>query len=165
MRLKQASGNLWDFGTSPAIWSELFLNYSSILVNFFGVAFLSLFYVLLKFHDQILKLGRIYEWQNAVLPLAIDFHTSITTVNHTDVEAWSDLSQTWIYQYCTAIHTLKKPGMGANKRSATSNQEGRPAAKKGTGETCRNFNTKGCTFAKCAREHKCTECNSKDHAS
>ena len=162
MKLKRASGNLRDFGPSPAIWSESFLKYSSILVNFFGVAFPSLFYVLLKFHDQILKLGRIYEWQNAVFPLAIDFHTSITTVNHTDVEAWADLSQTWIYQYCTATHTLKGPGIGSNKRAATTNLE-RPTAKKGMGETCRNFNTKGCTFAKCVQEHKCTECNSKDH--
>ena len=96
MRLKQASGNLRDFGTSSAIWSELFLNYSSILVNFFGVAFLSLFYAFLKFHDQILKLGRIYEWQNAVFPLAIDFHTSITPVNHTNVETLWGLCLTLI---------------------------------------------------------------------
>ena len=162
MKLKRASENLRDFGASPAIWSESFLNYSSILVNFFGAPFPLLFYVLLKFHDQILKLSQIYEWQNAVLPLAIDFHTSITTANHTDVEAWADLSQTWIYQYCTATHTLKGPGIGSNKQAATTNLEG-PTAKKGTGEICRNFNTKGCTFTKCVREHKCTECNSKDH--
>lgn len=159
MKLKRVTGSLRDFGPNWEIWSESFLNYAMVMVDFFGPTFPSLCRALLLFHAKVRKLSKIYEWQSAILPLALDFHTEITTTNHTDIEAWS-LPQDWIDQYCSPHHVLSS---SLKKRSATASLDG-PTTKKPLGETvCRNFNTKGCTWDKCAREHKCTECSSKEH--
>ena len=162
MKLKRVTGTLRDFGSTWDIWSESFINYCMILVDFFGTTFPTLHRVLLLYYTKVRKLSKIYEWQTAILPLAIDYHTEITTGNHTDVEAWT-LPQDWIDQYCSPTHILAASST-SKKRSATTSLQG-PAAKKGTGEVCRNFNSKGCTYKECVREHKCSECNSKDHGS
>lgn len=100
MRLKRVTRTLLDYGSTMEIWSEAFINYSMIMMDFFNADFPLLIRVLLLFHKRIRKLSKIYEWQNAVLPLAINFHPKITTVNHTNTEAWT-LPQKWIDQYCT----------------------------------------------------------------
>ncbi|MCJ1427049.1 hypothetical protein MMC29_004952, partial [Sticta canariensis] len=61
MKLKRATRNLCDFGPSLDTWSEAFLNYSMIMVDFFGVAFPSLFRVLSIFHQKICSLSKIYD--------------------------------------------------------------------------------------------------------
>lgn len=159
MKLKRVTGTLRDFGSSLDIWSEAFLNYSMIMVDFFGVAFPSLFRALSIFHQKIRSLSKIHEWQGAVLPLAIDYHTEVITGTPTNSEDWT-VPQTWIDQYCSPHHVLSN--LSSKKRTATTNAEGH-ASKKVAGEVCRNFNTKGCTFKECNREHKCSECSSKDH--
>lgn len=88
MKIKKVTGTLRDFGNTIDIWSDGFLNYPMELVDFFGVASPSLFRSLLMFHYKIRQLSRIYEWQHAVYPLAIDYHTEITTGIHSDVDAW-----------------------------------------------------------------------------
>lgn len=152
-------GTLRDFGSTFGIWSECFINYCMIMMDFFGAAFPTLFRVLLLFHNKIQELSEIYEWQNAVLPLAIDYHASITAGNHTDVKAWT-LPQHWIDHYCASQYNLNVPP--SKKRALNTSSEWH-MNKKRVGEVCRNFNTKGCSFQKCAREHRCTECNSKEH--
>ena len=57
------------------------------MVDLFSVAFPTLHQKLLAYHQQIIELSSVYEWQEAVLPLAIEHHTKIVTINHTDVEA------------------------------------------------------------------------------
>ena len=158
MKIKRATGTLRDFGSSLDIWSEAFINYAMIMGDFFGAAFPSLGRVLLIFHQKIRTLSKIYDWQGAVLPLAIDFHTEVITDNHTNVEAWS-LPQTWIDQYCSPQHVLSTSS--GKKRAATTQAEG--SASKKAKEICRNFNSKGCTFKECSREHKCSECSSLEH--
>lgn len=159
MKLKRVTGTLRDFGTTWDIWCESFINYSMIMVDFFGTAAPTLFRALLLFWTKIRKLGKIYAWQGAILPLAIDYHTEITTGNHTDVDTWI-LTQDWIDQYCSPDHILSSNP--SKKRPATSPLEGHSTKKK-TLEICRNFNSKGCSFQDCTREHKCTECASRDH--
>ena len=102
MKIKKVMGTLRDFGNTIEIWSDGFLNYAMVMVDFFGVAFPSLFRSLLMFHSKVCHLSRIYDWQHAVLPLAIDYHTEITTGTHTDVEGWA-LPQHWVDQYCSPL--------------------------------------------------------------
>lgn len=158
MKLKRVTGTLRDFGSTWDIWSESFINYCMIMVDFFYTAFPTLHRVLLFYYTKVRKLSKIYEWQTAILPLAIDYHTEITTGNHTDVEGWT-LPQDWIDQYCSPTYILASSST-SRKRSATTSLQG-PAAKKRTGEICRNFNSTGCTYKECVREHKCLECNSR----
>lgn len=158
-KIKRVMGTLRDFGSTFDIWSKCFINYCMIMMDFFGAAFPTLFRVLLLFHNKIQELSEIYEWQNAVLPLAIDYHTAITASDHTDAKAWT-LPQHWIDHYCASQYNLNVPP--PKKRALNISSEWH-MNKKRVGEVCRNFNTKGCSFQKCAREHRCTECNSKEH--
>lgn len=158
MRLKQVTGTLRDFGSTWDIWSKSFINYTMVMVDFFGSTFPPLCRVLLLFHTKIRKLSKIYEWQNAVLSLVIDFHIKITRTSHTDVDAWT-LPQTWIDQYCTPHNILPMP---SKKRVASTTLE-RSVTKKTAGDICRNFNTKSCTYKECTQEHKCTVCKSTEH--
>lgn len=152
MKIKKVTGTLRDFGNTIEIWSDGFLNYSMVMVDFFGVAFPSLFRALLTYHSKIRHLSRIYDWQHAVLPLAIDYHSEITTGTHTNVVAWV-LPQHWVDQYCSPLWVLHNPNTGSRKRAATSILDNRNGNKKHTGEICRNFNTKGCSYKECSREH------------
>ena len=162
MIIKKVTGTLSDFGNTIDIWSDAFLNYSMVMVNFFGVAFPSLFWVLLTYHSKICHLSQIYDWQYAVLSFAIDYHSEITTGIHTNVEAWV-LPQYWVDQYCSPLWVLNNPSTGSRKRAATSTLDNPNGNKKHTSEICRNFNTKGCSYKECSREHKCSDCNAKDH--
>ena len=100
MKLEKATGTYRDFGTTWDIWSEAFANYAAIMVDFFGVAFPHLHRALHHFQLKIRQLSRIYEWQNACLPLALDFHSERTTLGPTNVDAWK-LPAHWIDSFCT----------------------------------------------------------------
>ena len=116
MKMKRVTGTLRDFGTTWDIWCESFINYSMIMVDFFGTATPTLFRTLFLFWSKIRKLSKIYVWQGAILPLAIDYHTEITTSNHTDVDMRT-LPQDWIDQYCSSDHILSSTS--SKKRGAT----------------------------------------------
>ena len=141
MKIKKVMGTLRDFGNTIEIWSDGFLNYAMVMVDFFGVAFPSLFRSLLMFHSKVRHLSRIYDWQHAVLPLAIDYHTEITTGTHTDVEGWA-LPQHRVDQYCSPLWVLQNPTTGSRKRAASSALDHANPSKKNGGEICRNFNTR-----------------------
>lgn len=159
MKVKWVTGTLRDFGTSWDIWSEAFLNYAMIMVDFFDAAPPTLFRVLIFFLSKIWKLSKIYTWQSTVLPLAIDYHTEITTGNHTNADMWT-LPQDWIDQYCSPDHTL---GTSLSKKQGAASSLDGHTNKKKTVEICQNFNTKSYLFKGCSREHKCTDCGSKDY--
>ena len=57
MKFKKVTGKLRYFGNTINIWSDAFLNYSMVMVDFFGVAFFSLFRVLLIYHSKIRQLS------------------------------------------------------------------------------------------------------------
>ncbi len=88
MKIKKVTGTLCDFSNTINIWSDSFLNYSIVMVDFFGIAFPSLFRALLTYYSKICHLSRIYDWQHIVLPFAIDYYSEITTGIHTEVEVW-----------------------------------------------------------------------------
>lgn len=158
MKLEKATGSYHDLGTTWDIWSEAFAYYAAIMVQFFGTAFPHLHRALHHFQLKIRQLSRIYEWQNACLPLAFDFHSERTTSGPTNVDAWK-LPAHWVDSFCTPQYVRTS----SKKRDATTTLDGHSSKKEAACEVCKNFNTKGCSYPKCAREHKCTKCNSKDH--
>ena len=70
-------GKLKDYGTTSAIWSEAFLNYTAILTYFFGREVPLLNTRLLAFHNEVIELAGVYQWQEAALRLALDYHTHL----------------------------------------------------------------------------------------
>lgn len=64
MKIKKVTVTLRDFGNTIDIWSDGFLNYSMVLVDFFGVAFPSLF-------QSFPTLDRQIKWNSISKPLLI----------------------------------------------------------------------------------------------
>ena len=88
LQFKRIKGTLKDFGNTPGIWSQGFLNYISIMVDLFGMKVPELHQKLIAYHQRIIELSATYDWSDAVLPLAIEYHTEVVAVNHIDIDAW-----------------------------------------------------------------------------
>lgn len=85
LRLRKPSGTYKDFGMSfYEVWSESFHNYTSIMVSLFARSTAELNVALNTFYAKILQLSQVYEWQEAVLPLAIEVHTHIISLQPSD---------------------------------------------------------------------------------
>lgn len=77
-RLRKTSGTYKDFGKSfHEVWGEAFINYTAILLSLFGKEAPNLHTAITQFYGNILQLSKVYEWQEAVLPMAIEVHTHI----------------------------------------------------------------------------------------
>ena len=159
LQFKRIKGTLKDFGNTTAIWSTGFLNYCSIMVDLFGITFPTLHQKLLAYHQQIIELSSVYEWQEAVLPLAIEYHTEIVAINHTDVEAWT-IPHIWIDRFCTSIRTVKA---GMATLSFPPSTQAKLREPNDATIVCRAFNGKGCRYSSCRRRHECFTCSSKGH--
>lgn len=69
-----AKDYLKDYGCTSSIWTKGFVNYATISVEFFCAEFPGLHIALSQFMLDIIELEKIYDWQTAVLPLALQFH-------------------------------------------------------------------------------------------
>ncbi|MCJ1423227.1 hypothetical protein MMC29_001109 [Sticta canariensis] len=73
-------GTYKNYGKSfIEVWSEPFHNYTAIMDAFFGPVVPDLQLALLRFYGVILQLSKVYDWREAVLPMAIEVHTHIVT--------------------------------------------------------------------------------------
>lgn len=63
LSIKKAEGTMKNYRGTSTIWSESFLNYSQIMVSFFGTTHPDIFFALGKYHHEILDLAKAYEWQ------------------------------------------------------------------------------------------------------
>ncbi len=85
LRLRKTFGTYKDFEMSfYEVWSESFLNYTSIIVSLFAPSTAELNVALNPFYSNILQLSQVYEWQEAVLPLAIEVHTYVISLQPFD---------------------------------------------------------------------------------
>lgn len=162
MKIKKVTRTLYNFGNTIDIWSDGFLNYAMVMLDFFGVGFPSLFQLFQSYHSKICQLSRIYDWQHAVFPLAIDYHTKIRTKTYTKVETWI-LPQHQVDQCCFLLWVLHNPTIRSCKHAAFSTLDNANRNKKHSGKICQNFNTKSCLHKNYFQEHKYSNCNAKDH--
>jgi hypothetical protein len=135
-------GSYKDLG-SVKRWSNAFLQYVSIISDFKQQDIVS---ALLDFHAQIIKLDESYQWE-AVVTLALRFHRQRITLGFSDRDAWR-LQPYEIFGACN--HTPKIPAA-----DATSPRNTRPNPE---GQICLNWNSKGCSFRSCLRQHVCQIC-------
>ncbi|KAN0070764.1 hypothetical protein V8E54_010929 [Elaphomyces granulatus] len=93
---------LKDYGRTPSIWTEGFINYTAILVEFFGAEFPGLHIGLSRFMLDIIELEKIYDWQTAVLPLALQFHEELADEGLcSDPHQWT-LDRQYVDRFCNA---------------------------------------------------------------
>lgn len=75
IRLKKVIETYKDFEkTFQDMWSESFLNYSAIMVFFFGLSKPTLHRTLSRFYSDIFKFSWVYNWEDAVLLIAIKLY-------------------------------------------------------------------------------------------
>lgn len=85
LRLKKALGTYKIFGKSlHNVWGEAFINYTVILVGFFGKEPLNLNIILINFYGNIFQLSKIHKWQGALLAMVIEVHTYIISQQPSD---------------------------------------------------------------------------------
>lgn len=85
LRLRKTLGTYKDFEKLfYEVWSESFHNYTSIMVSLFVPSTAELNVALNTFYANILQLSQVYEWQEAVLPFAIEVHTHIISLQPSD---------------------------------------------------------------------------------
>src|SRR4029077_8764490 len=93
---------LKDYGRTPAIWTEGFVNYSSILVEFFAAEFPGLHIALSRFMLDIIELEKIYGWQTAVLPLTLQCHEELADDRLCSDPSQRPLDRQYVDRYCNA---------------------------------------------------------------
>jgi hypothetical protein len=71
---KKAAASLKDWGYNPQTWTTCFLAYLAVVGYLFGEKYPKAVPNLLMFMRQILDFAQTYQWSEAVLPLALNFH-------------------------------------------------------------------------------------------
>lgn len=165
LSIKKAVGTMKDYGTTSTIWSESFLNYSQIMVSIFGTTTPDLFFALGKYHHEILDLAQTYEWQQAVLPLAIEYHTQITESSVTEAQLWN-LPPSRVSRHCNSLTVLRRPSLKRKRSKSPSSIPSKSSRSEANDKSviCNGFNgASGCSYPFCKRDHKCKKCGSRAH--
>ena len=129
-----------------------------------------------QFYQKISELSRVYHWECAVLPLTMDIHTHITTIQPSDPVAWT-IPEFFIARFCNSDTTISNVVPLSTLGISTSSKRKRDASETGSKPVrtpeeatnnpsivCKSFNSaKGCNFSTCERTHTCKECGSKGH--
>jgi hypothetical protein len=153
-----------EFGTTTAIWSEGFHNYSSIVVTFWGLTPSSRLHIAMSsFMQKILELAKTYKWQQAVLPLSIDYHTELVRKAKVREPSEWEIPRTYIDRYCDALKVLNvsAPAQTSNSSGSSSSKPKLAPSTDPNNNTvvCKKYNTKeGCRATWCKRSHHCEEC-------
>lgn len=170
LKLRKTSGTYKDYGSSfYEVWSEAFINYTSIMVSLFGVTAPGLHAALTQFYGLVLQLSKVYDWKQALLPMAIEVHSYIVTQQPSDPKQWV-IPPEFQRRFCTPItvsgmNLLLGSGSAKRKRSKSPT---RRSARTGSSTNnpsvvCDAFNKGSCTWGGCERSHKCRECRSRVH--
>lgn len=85
LQIRKVTGSYRDYGNDKALWSEVFLNYMTVMVKLFRSTFDSpLTLTLADYLRKILDFIKVYRWQKKVLPLALNLHTHIVESQFSD---------------------------------------------------------------------------------
>ncbi len=168
-KLRKTSGTYKDFGKSfYEVWADVFHNYTTILVSLFGREVPDLHSALVKFYTNIYELSKVYEWQEAVLLMAIEAYTFIVAQKPTDPSKWV-IPEKFQGKFCTAttmIGMSSRIGAGAREkgsRSPAGARRGKSSGSNNPSISCKLFNKGGCDWPPCNRAHKCKRCGSRNH--
>jgi hypothetical protein len=147
-----------EFGDSPTIWQQGFLNYTTIVVSFWGSHDPLLLLRMNAFQLKVIELSTVYSWKQAVLPMALEWHLALVRSARIQVAHDWVLDRQHIDLYCTqtrlrtAIPPVAQPI--SRKRPRESDKP----------SICLNFNREqGCSRDNCYRDHTCQKCGANDH--
>ncbi len=170
LNLRKNSGLYKDYGNSfYEVWSEAFINYTSILVSLFGATVLHLQAAFTQFYGQVLRLSKVYDWKEALLPMAIEVHSQIVTQQSTNPKQWVILPE-FRGRFCPSMTVIGMNSLLGPTKQKRSQSPPTCRGEKQTGSTTNNpsvvcdlFNKGSCRWVGCKRAHKCKGCGSKEH--
>jgi hypothetical protein len=160
-KLKQSKNvaKVSAFGKNYSIWSTNFITYVSVVSIFHGVTHPQLVSKLLAFHNLIIDLAKTYDWQKAVLALALLHHRTALQKGFANLIAW-EVPANLIDRHCRAHpKSANLPTSSSTSQPGKLTYETNPTNKPGV--ICRNYNEKGCTSERCNRDHVCSKCKGK----
>ena len=154
------------------MWADAFHNFTIILVSLFSKEAPDLHITLAEFYSNVYELSTVYEWQDAVLPMAIKAHTYIVSQQPTDLSKWV-IPEKFQGRFCT-LRTMigigsiiGASGAGGSKRRRSRSPAGARCVKSSGSNnlliSCDLFNKGGCNWPPCNRAHKCKKCGSRAH--
>lgn len=164
LKMRKVTGSYKDYGANNTLWSEALLNYTMILMALFGSNIPALYLALASFHQEIMELSTIYEWQGGVLPLALDLHTHIVEGQPTDPTRWR-IPTKWQARFCNPLTVLGTDVSGQKRKRPSSPSTSSKKDANDSTVTCNSFNKGSCSRLNCHRKHTCDICGSKDHGS
>ncbi|KAJ5267283.1 hypothetical protein N7478_010091 [Penicillium angulare] len=157
---KKAAASLKDWGSNPQIWTGCFLTYLAIMGYLVGEKHPKAVPNLLMFIRQILDYAQTYEWSEAVLPLALNFHQYILDKGDLSME---NTLITALFREKYLPHNLTLPAKSTTNPSARSRQTRSTRSSNNETVVCDKFNTSGCLWEGCKRRHECTLCGLSEH--
>jgi hypothetical protein len=130
--------------------------YVSIVSIFHGVTHLQLVSKLLAFHNLIIDLAKTYDWQKAVLVLALLHHRTALQKGFANLIVW-EVPANLIDRHCRAHpKSTNLPTLSSTSQPGKLTYKTNPTNKPGV--ICRNYNEKGCTSERCNWDHICLKC-------
>lgn len=166
LKIRKVMRSYKDYGTSNIFWSEPFLNYTMILMALFGLIIPTFYLTLAGFHQKIIELSTIYEWQNDVPLLALDFHTHIVESQPTNPNRWA-IPAKWQACFCNLL-TIFRNNVSAQKKKRTYSPLSSSSAKKDLNNNSVSYISynKGIyTYANCHQKYIYNIFGGKDHGS
>ena len=157
---KKAAASLKDWGPNPQTWTSCFLTYLAVIGYLFGEKHPKAVPNLLMFMRQILDFAQTYQWSEAVLPLALNFHQY--TLDKGELSTENNLV-TAPFREKYLRHNLTLPAKSPANPSARPRQTRSTRSSNKETEVCDKFNTTGCFWEGCKRRHECTTCGQSEH--
>jgi hypothetical protein len=171
--LKKTMGTYKDFGKIfYEVYSEFFINYLLIVTTLFATTSSDIGVTLIKFYQKILELAKLYDWESAVLSLAIEIHTHAAAQGIIEADNWN-IDSDFQGRYCHpgALNGTKSFSQNVSslmKRKRSLERLGRFEKKLGSFNIltvlCEAYNRHtGCNVPSCERLHQCKGCGTKGH--
>jgi hypothetical protein len=143
-----------DFGATSKIWSSSFINYIRIVSTFFCMDHPPIAGAMLEFWSKIMKMTETTRW-DAVLALAITFHSKRAGLDFLDHKAWV-LTNERMAEYAVGNNRPIAPLPSRHLMSATTPRP-QNAAGSSRLEICLKYNMlAGCSWPLCKRQHTCS---------
>jgi hypothetical protein len=113
------------------------------------------------FHEKVLLLTRVYEWQKAILSLVIEAHAHIIISQFFDATSWS-IREKFQARFCNLLIVQDSFEQNRRRRSRSLASTRRIVFINKT-EICDRFNERTCSWHECFRIHKCKKCERAEH--
>jgi hypothetical protein len=163
VKLRQVA-SLKDWGHDASLWVHCFSNYIAIWGSLFSVQHPRVMVGMVLFLRYVCDISKIYHWQDAVLPLALNKHQMLI-----DRGILTIPPEDWAVEPSVANAYLRPDMLLLSKPASTpappsSSKSSRNTTPNNNSVFCEKFNSSGCNWSACKRKHQCSLCSGEHSA-